>query len=125
VLFYLFGRGETTPQGGGTTTTAGTTTTTVTTTTTSPGTPTTTTTTAPPLIQVPGGLIGKTADEATKILNGAGFGNVKVVLDTGGDATSSDMGKLVISVNPASGTSVVGTTQIVLTVDSKTDDGNG
>jgi beta-lactam-binding protein with PASTA domain len=70
-------------------------------------------------------VIGKTAEEATKILQDAGFGNVKVVLDTGADATDADKAKLVVSVNPTQGSAVVGTTQIVLTVDSNSDTGNG
>jgi len=69
--------------------------------------------------------VGKTAEEATKILHDAGFVNVKVVLDNGTDATDADKTKLVVGVNPAEGSAVVGTTQIVLTVESGTTDGNG
>jgi serine/threonine-protein kinase len=61
-------------------------------------------------------VVGKTAAEAVTILEGAGFDDIKVVLSTGGDASSADMTKIVIGVNPSEGTSVVGTTQIVLTV---------
>ncbi len=68
-----------------------------------------------PTITIPT-VIGKTAQEASTILKDAGFVNVKVVLDTGADAQSTDMGKTVTGVNPAQGTAVVGTTQIVLTV---------
>jgi beta-lactam-binding protein with PASTA domain len=61
-------------------------------------------------------VVGMTAEEASKVLKDAGFDNVKVVLDNGADATSGDMVKQVTDVNPDAGTSVVGTTQIVLTV---------
>jgi beta-lactam-binding protein with PASTA domain len=58
-----------------------------------------------------------TAEEASTVLKDAGFVNVKVVLEgSGADASSTDMTKTVTGVNPAAGTSVVGTTQIVLTV---------
>jgi hypothetical protein len=83
-----------------------------------------------PTIPVPN-VVGMTAEEASKVLKDAGFVNVKVVLDTNGDgtadgdATAGDMGKTVTDVNPDAGTSVVGTTQIVLTVDGKTGGGLG
>jgi beta-lactam-binding protein with PASTA domain len=70
-------------------------------------------------------VIGMTADQATKVLKDAGFTNVKVVIKDGGDAQSTDMGKLVVSVNPSEGTAVVGTTQIILTVEGGGGNGLG
>jgi beta-lactam-binding protein with PASTA domain len=70
-------------------------------------------------------VVGQTADQATQILKAAGFVNVKVVLSSGGDATSADGSKVVVTVNPAEGASVAPSTQIVLTVGTSTTIGNG
>jgi hypothetical protein len=86
-------------------------------TTTTPAPPPTTTTPPVETATVPT-VTGMTATQAIEVLKGAGFDDVKVILKSNGsEATADDHGKLVILVNPGTGTVVPKTTQIVLTVD--------
>lgn len=116
ILYYLFAIKDDGNNPPAPTTSAVVTTTQAVTPTTTPA-PPPTTTSAPTQVAIPV-VIGKSAAEAKQVLEEAGFENVTVVLSTGGEASSADEQKLVIGVNPAQGTLVVTTTEIVLTVDN-------
>jgi cytoskeletal protein RodZ len=103
-------------------------------TTTAPATPTAEPTTAAPTTDAPASITvpnvtGKTVSEAIDALEEVGFTKIKVVLDTatGTEVTGDSKydGHQVIGVNPTAGSSVVGTTEIILIADSKSGVGSG
>ncbi|SDB80531.1 serine/threonine protein kinase [Raineyella antarctica] len=64
----------------------------------------------PKKLQVPDGLVGRSLDEARSALSSAGFTNIRTVA-----ADSTEAANTVLSVEPASGTQIVPSQQVVLT----------